>query len=196
MERKELIELTMRNLKRNNMDAVYVANKEELKQTLKRYFKEGDMVTFGGSMTLKETGVYHYLKELGEAGTIDFLDRDVEGADVQSIFRSAFSSDVYVTSTNALTKNGWLFNVDGNGNRVAAMIFGPKSVVVIAGYNKIVETKEEAEERVRKIAAPKNAQRLHLDTPCAKTCLLYTSPVAVIVHCNHHALASQRAPFL
>lgn len=76
--------------------------------------------------------------------------------------------DVYVVSTNAMTEDGWLYNVDGNGNRVSAMIFGPKKVLVLAGENKLVPDKAAAEERVRRIAAPKNAARLHKGTPCVK----------------------------
>ena len=82
MERKELIRQTLQNLKRNNMEAVYVENLSELEQVVQRYIKAGDTVTFGGSMTLKETGIYDRLRRMGEAGTIDFLDRDLEGADV------------------------------------------------------------------------------------------------------------------
>lgn len=164
-----LIDTTLENLRKNNMEAVFVPNKEQLIETMKQYIKQGDSVAFGGSMTLKETGVYDYFKKWGDEGKITFLDRDAEGANVPKIMRDAFCSDVYLVSTNALTKNGWLYNVDGNGNRVAAMIFGPKSVIVVVGYNKLVHTKEEAIERVQKIAAPKNAQRLHTGTPCEKT---------------------------
>ena len=192
MERNALIQTTMENLRRNNMTAVYVENKEELKKILAGYINQGDTVTFGGSMTLKETGTYDYLKGLGENGKIEFLDRDLEGADVQCIFRRAFCSDVYVTSTNALTKNGWLYNVDGNGNRVAAMIFGPKSVLVIVGVNKIVESKEEAEERVKKIAAPKNAQLLHMNTPCAKTGVCMECMSEDRICCSYTFLGKQR----
>ena len=192
MEQKELIEQTLQNLKRNNMDAVYVEDVGQLREVVRQSIAAGDTVTFGGSVTLKETGVYDMLRQMGDDGAIDFLDRDLEGADVQDIYRRAFCSDVYLTSANAITKNGWLYNVDGNGNRVAAMIFGPKRVLVIAGCNKIVETKEEAQQRVEKIAAPKNAQRLQLDTPCAKTgeCMHCMSDQRIC--CSYTFLGKQR----
>ena len=83
-----------------------------------------------------------------------------------AIFRQAFTCDTYLMSANAITENGELYNVDGNGNRVAALMFGPKSVIVIAGWNKIVPDLEAARQRVRQIAAPANTTRLNTQTPC------------------------------
>jgi L-lactate utilization protein LutB len=189
---QQLIDKTMENLRKNNMEAVFVPNKEELIKVIPQYVHSGDRVAFGGSMTLKQTGVYDYLRQQGEQGKIIFLDRDADGADAQQMMREAFSSDVYFVSTNALTENGWLYNVDGNGNRVAAMIFGPKSVVVIVGYNKLVHTKEEAIERVQKIAAPLNAKRLHTGTPCEQTgeCMHCMSDHRIC--CSYTFLGKQR----
>jgi L-lactate utilization protein LutB len=191
----DCIRKTMDNLKKNNMDAVFLENKNDLPKLLSQYLKDGDEVTFGGSMTLFETGVMDYLKDLDAAGRIRLLDRNAEGNtadDVAEIYREAFCSDVYFTSSNAVTQNGYLYNVDGNGNRIAAMIFGPKSVIVIVGYNKLVATKEEAMERVQKIAAPKNAMRLHMNTPCAKTgeCMHCMSEDRIC--CNYTFFGKQR----
>lgn len=160
---------TVKNLRRNNMDAVYVKDAAEMIPVLRSCLPRGAVVTCGGSMTLVETGAREELRRLGKEGAISFLDRDAEGADTAYIFRQAFSCDVYVTSTNAVTMDGWLYNIDGNGNRVAAMIFGPKRVIVIAGRQKVVGTKIEAMERLRTVAAPKNARRLHMRTPCVQT---------------------------
>ena len=88
---------------------------------------------------------------------------------MDEIFRKSFFSDTYLTSTNAITENGELYNVDGYGNRVAAMIYGPKSVIVVAGINKIVKDLDQAVERVKRIAAPANSIRLDKNTPCTKT---------------------------
>ena len=165
------IEKTIANLKKNNMEAIFVPDKKQLPAVLERLVREGNQVTFGGSMTLKQ-GVMEYLRRLDQEGKITLLDRDQEGItsdDIAEIYREAFHSDVYFASSNAVTENGCLYNVDGNGNRVAAMIFGPKSVVVIVGYNKLVETEREAIERVQKIAAPQNALRLKVNTPCTQT---------------------------
>lgn len=154
------------------MDARYVENREELLRVLDELVQPGDTVSFGGSMTLFETGTMDYLKRLEEEQKIVFLDRNRPGItpqQVQEIYHQAFSADVYFTSSNAITSDGYLYNVDGNGNRVAAMIYGPKSVVVIAGCNKLVETKEDAVKRLEQCAAPANAKRLNMNTPCAKT---------------------------
>lgn len=162
------ISRTMENLVKNNMAAYYVGSKEEVVDLLKNLIKEGEQVAVGGSMTLYETGVIEHLR----SGRYDFLDRYAEGLSndqIIEVFRKSFFANVYLTSTNAITENGELYNVDGNGNRVAAMIFGPDSVIVIAGINKIVKNVDEAVERVKRIAAPANAIRLNKNTPCAKT---------------------------
>lgn len=167
MEREKLIEITINSLKNNNMEAVYLKDVKKIKPFLDDYILPGSTVSFGGSVTLKETGIYDHLKNWEADHKIRLLDRDLEGVDKEAIARESFYSDYYLTGSNAVTKNGYLYNVDGNGNRVAAMIFGPKKVIVVVGVNKLVETKEQAEERIRNISAPKNAQRLNLDTPCA-----------------------------
>lgn len=158
------MERTAEALRDNNMYCECVDSTEEALEVIESLINEGDTITVGGSMTLFEAGVMELLRN----GNYNFLDRYAEGADIQGIYEAAFTSDVYFMSSNAITENGELYNVDGNGNRVAALTWGPKSVIIVAGYNKIVKDLDEAAERVKDIAAPANATRLGCDTPCTK----------------------------
>ena len=161
------IERTIEALKENGINGYKVKNKEELKELIESLIESKSTVTVGGSMTLFESGVIDLLRN----GDYNFLDRNEEGLsrdDIEKIYRDAFFADYYLTSTNALTEKGELYNVDGNGNRVAAMIFGPKKVIVVVGVNKLVKNLDEAIVRMREIAAPANAIRLNRNTPCAK----------------------------
>ncbi|MDT8716799.1 lactate utilization protein [Clostridium sp. 19966] len=161
------IERTIKALEKNNMNGYYINSRDELIEKINSLINEGDMITVGGSATLNETGILELLR----SGKYNFLDRYKEGLsgeEIGEIFRKAFFCDAYFTSTNALTENGELYNVDGNGNRVAAMLFGPKKVIVICGVNKIVKNIEEAVERNKRCSAPMNAKRLNKPTPCAK----------------------------
>lgn len=159
---------TIKALEANNMNGYFVKDEKELISKIKELVKEGSKVTCGGSMSLFETGVMEHLR----SGRYDFLDRNKEGLtpeEVINIYKSAFFSDAYFTSSNAVTEDGELYNVDGNGNRVAAMIYGPKEVIVIAGKNKIFDSEEEAINHIKSISAPANAVRLNKKTPCTKT---------------------------
>ena len=161
------IEKTMENLRKNNMVPYFAETKEDALKLIKTLVKEGETVSVGGSVTLNEIGALDMLRN----GDYNFLDRYKEGLsreEVTEIFRKSFFADSYITSTNALTSEGELYNVDGNANRVAAMLFGPKSVIVVAGKNKIVENLTEAEKRVKTIAGPKNVKRLGMKTYCAE----------------------------
>lgn len=182
---------TIENLKKNKMDAYYVETKEDALKKAAELVKDGDTVSVGGSMTLFETGIIDYLR----CGRFNFLDRYKSGLskeEIEKIYRDSFFADAYFVSTNAITEEGELYNVDGRGNRVSAMIFGPKSVIVIAGYNKIVPNREAAIERVREIAAPANAARLSCTTPCAKTgeCMDCSSDGRIC--CSYVFLGQQR----
>jgi L-lactate utilization protein LutB len=166
-ELKNRIEKTMLNLKRNNMEPYFVDNSKEACELVKKLINRGDVVSCGGSVTLKQTGVYDIIS----SKEYNFLDRSVPGLtreQIEDVYRRTFSADVFVTSTNALTENGELYNVDGNSNRVAAILYGPKSVVVVCGVNKIVKNIDEAIYRVKTKAAPPNTVRLGIDTYCAK----------------------------
>lgn len=171
------IEKTIEALESNNMRGYLVKDKEELIATIEKIVDKDSVVSCGGSMTLFETGIIDYLRE----GRYTFLDRYEKGltpADTKEIFRKSFFADAYFTSTNAITEEGELYNVDGNGNRVAAMMYGPDKVIVIVGANKIVKNEAEAVERVKSIAAPANTKRLARKTPCATTgmCANCSSP--------------------
>lgn len=150
-------------LEANNFEAYCVATKEEALEKVKSLLKIGSTVSVGGTMTLAECGIMDELR----SGKYNFLDRAaVSPEKVKEIYRQSFSADTYLCSANAVTEKGELFNIDGNGNRVAALIYGPDSVIVVAGYNKIVSDLEEAKTRLKKIAAPANGRRLGTKTYC------------------------------
>ena len=152
----------------NNMTCMFVKDKEELMHYLRGILNSQKKVAVGGSVTLNQLGVIDFIRE----SDVDFIDRYEEGIsreEMMNRFREAFFADLLITSTNALTMDGCLYNVDGTGNRVAAMIFGPKEVIVIAGLNKICQDEEEAIAHIRGCSAPANAMRLNKKTPCVKT---------------------------
>lgn len=159
------IQKVLSNLEKNNMQAIYVDKISDVVPKIKELISPGDTVALGGSMTLFESGVVDLLR----SGNYNFLDRYAEGLspeDIRSLFLKSFDADAYFLSANAITENGELYNVDGNSNRVAALVFGPKSVIVVAGINKIVKDVNEAMTRVKTITAPKNSARLNCDTYC------------------------------
>ena len=161
------VENLIKNLKKKNMTGYYVKSHEEMTHLLDTLIGDDSTVSVGGSMTLFESGVIDYLRKR----PLNFLDRYAPGLNadqIKNLYRDSFGADVYLTSTNAITEEGGLYNVDGRGNRVAAMIYGPDKVIVIASVNKIVKDLEAAIERNRKWAAPANAKRLNRNTPCAK----------------------------
>lgn len=155
------------------------------KDELLNEIKIDETVGIGGSMTIQQMGIYEDLKNRGNV-VIWHWKKDVE-----SPLQKAMNTDVYLTSTNAITMDGKLVNMDGNGNRVASMFFGHKNVYVIVGKNKICKDYEEARQRIKDIAAPLNAKRLNLSTPCTITgkCNDCNSPqkickVETIIHRN------------
>lgn len=168
MEEKMMnkIEKTMERLRAHNMAAYYVETKEEVVPLLKTLMNEGETVSHGGSVTLAECGVIDMLN----SGDYNYLDRSKAQSreETEEIYRKAFTADTYLTSANAVTENGLLYNVDGNSNRVAAILYGPKQVIFVCGYNKIVKDLDEAVVRLKTIAAPMNTKRLQCDTYCAK----------------------------
>ncbi len=185
------IERTIKALEKNNMSGYLVNSKEELFKKISELVSDNSLVACGGSQSLFETGVIDYLR----SGKYEFLDRYVEGLtpkDIKEIYRKAFYSDAYFTSTNAITENGELYNVDGNGNRVAAMLYGPDKVIVIAGVNKIVKDVNEAIKRNEEIAAPANAKRLDTNTPCKTIgyCRDCSSPSRIC--CEYTLIKKQR----
>lgn len=162
------LEKTAKALEKNNMQAFIAKDKNEIVSVVKSLLNKGDTIAMGGCMSANECGVTELIKN----GDYNFLDRSAPNLtpdDITNIYRAAFSSDVYIASANALTENGEIYNVDGNSNRVAAILYGPKSVIMIVGYNKIVRNIDEAISRVKNIAAPMNCVRLGIDNYCAKT---------------------------
>lgn len=161
------VERTIQNLNKNNMDGYFVQDEKELQEKVKELMNVGETVSVGGSMTLFETGLIDLIRN----GDYNFLDRYEKGLTpdaITEIYRKTFSANAYLVSSNAITEDGELYNVDGTGNRVSAMIFGPDKVIVVVGVNKIVKDLDAAIERNREIAAPANAVRLGRKTPCAK----------------------------
>lgn len=164
----KIMEMKIERLKKAcelaNFECIVLDRKEELIPLLNEMIGSNQSCSVGGSETLFETGVISYLENRQD---IVYLDRyHAENRD--DIFKQTFSCDVYLTSTNALTLKAELYNVDGTGNRVAAMIYGPKRVFVIAGINKLVNDLDEAIERVKSIAAPANCARLNKENPCTQ----------------------------
>lgn len=154
-------------LRERRFDAYYCSDREEAVRKVMELIPEADVVSWGGSMTLKELGVCEMLAQRGNP----VIDRDKASSpeEREKLMRKALLCDTFLMSTNALSMDGQLVNIDGNGNRVAAMVYGPKSVVVIAGMNKVAKTVEDAWRRARNTAAPMNAQRFAIETPCTKT---------------------------
>lgn len=161
------IEKTIKNLEKNNIKGYYAKSNDELINIIKDIAKEGEMVSVGGSITLFETNVIDLLR----SGRYNFLDRYEENltpADMKALYRKTFYADTYFSSVNAITEEGEIFNVDGNGNRVAAMLYGPDKVILVVGVNKIVKNIDEAVKRNKALSGPANAKRLNAATPCAK----------------------------
>lgn len=171
------------NLKKRQMEGYYCPTSADAVQKAMELVAKDSTVSFGGSMTLSESGIMDALRARED---ITLYDRSKANSpeDVQKIYRDAFSCDSYFMSTNAITLDGELVNIDGNGNRVAALIFGPASVIIVCGMNKAALNTEEAITRVRNIAAPPNCNRLDRKTPCSVTgkCGDCLSPDCI---CNH-----------
>ena len=169
---KEIIKLKMeackKALEKNGMKAYLVEDAQAARELVNAMIKDHETVCDGGTMTLQETGILDMLNHrdlVFHSHSDPTMTREQSDAEA----RKAFSADTFIASTNAVTLQGELVNIDGHGNRVSAMIFGPKQVIIVAGYNKIVEDEEAAKKRIREIAAPANSVRLHKQTPCSKT---------------------------
>lgn len=182
------IERTIKSLQNNRMEAYYAESSVEALELIKKLCPDGTKIGFGGSMTLDEVGVMKLLR----SGCYDLLDRDAEGVDPIEVMHQMFTCDTYFTSSNAITEEGELYNVDGNGNRVAAMLYGPKSVIVVAGYNKIVRDLEDACLRVRGMAAPANTTRLGRKTPCVVTGTCEDCHSEERICCDYVVMSHQR----
>ena len=159
-----LAQTVIKGLTSRNMTGYYAEDKETACRIALSLIPEGSSVTMGGAMSAREIGLVDALK----GGNYHFIDRD-KMADKRAAMLAAYDADFFLTSANALTDDGILVNIDGNANRVSAIAQGPKKVIVIAGMNKVCDDLDGAMKRARNVAAPINAQRFGLSTPCSKT---------------------------
>lgn len=164
---KTTIEKTIISLKKNNMQGYYVTGKNELIDLLKDLIPEGSTVGCGDSVTLELLGVFDYLR----GADISFYDKHktgLTGSEKREIYLDNFRADVFISGSNAITEDGEIINIDGNGSRVAPMLYGPKKVILVVGTNKITKDAKEGFDRVRQISAPLDAKRLGKNSPCVK----------------------------
>jgi len=184
------VERTINALKKNNFETLFVPNSKAALEEVMKQITDGATVGVGGSVTLTQTGI---LEALGKRNIhlIWPAQQAKNMEERQELIRKSFSSDVFLTSTNAITEDGKLFNVDAFGNRVGAMFVGPKKTIIVAGVNKIVKDLEAAEKRVREWVAPQNIKRLNRKTPCAETgvCADCSSPDRI---CNIYVTLAKR----
>lgn len=157
----------IKNLEKRNMTGYYCETADDALALVKSLLPEHAVVTNGGSETLIETGVM----ELIQSENYDFIDRKSAKTpeEAKALYGRIVTADYFFTGTNAITLDGELINVDGNGNRVSCLIHGPSHVIVLAGMNKVVPSVEDGIRRVRNFAAPPNALRLDCKTPCSAT---------------------------
>lgn len=186
---QKMLERTAQALEKNNMETHVLQTVAEVVPLLQTLIPNGAAVANGGSMSLYECGAMQLLR----SGAYQFLDREAPGANKEEMQRKAFGADVYLASANAVTQNGEVYEIDGNGNRVAAIAYGPARVILVVGRNKIVPTIEDARVRRAQVAAPANVSRLQLAAPCATTgtCVNCKSPSRIC--CTELVLQQQRA---
>ena len=170
---EKLAQKVIKGLDSRNMSGYYASSAEEAKKIALELIPEGSTVTMGGGMSVHEIGLVEALK----SGNYEFLDRDT-AEDKRAAMLAAYDADFFLASCNAITEDGILVNIDGNSNRVSAIAQGPKKVLFIVGMNKVCDDVDGAIKRARNVAAPINAQRFGLNTPCSKTgsCMNCKSP--------------------
>lgn len=154
-------------IEKRNMTAFYCESKEDCLKKVLELLPESCTIAWGGSESIKEAGITEAVKESGKYTVYDRA-KYLSPRQVKEFNLLAFQSDYYFMSSNAVTLDGMLMNIDGNGNRVANLIFGPSHVIVVVGMNKVVPTIEDAYDRIRNFASPPNTIRLKKNTPCSK----------------------------
>ncbi|MBQ5440928.1 MAG: lactate utilization protein [Firmicutes bacterium] len=165
IKRNELLaKKTIKGLESRNMTGYYAKDKEEALKIALSLIPEGSTVTMGGAMSVHEIGLSDALKN----GNYNFIDRD-EFEDKRQAMLLAYDADFFLSSSNAMTDDGILVNIDGNANRVSAIAQGPKKVLMIVGMNKVCPDVDSAMKRARNVAAPINTQRFGINPPCTKT---------------------------
>ena len=168
-----LAQKVIKGLQSRNMSGYYAETREEALQLALSLIPEGSTATMGGGVSVQEIGLVEALKN----GNYNFIDRE-EYTDKRAAMLKAYDADVFLASANAITDDGILVNIDGNANRVSAICQGPRKVVFIVGMNKVTPDLDSAMKRARGVAAPINAARFGLNTPCCKTgtCMDCKSP--------------------
>ena len=177
IKRNELLaQKVIKGLESRNMTGYYAATKEEALKKALELIPEGSSITMGGAMSAHEIGLVEAIKK----GNYNFIDRDVAKTpeEKRAIMLKGYDADFFLSSANAMTDDGVLVNIDGNSNRVSMIAQGPKKVLFIVGMNKVCGDIDHAMKRARNVAAPTNAQRFGLSTPCSKagTCFDCKSP--------------------
>ena len=154
----------VKNLKKRHFEAHYCETKEEALEKALSLIPEGDSVGWGGATSAEQIGLLHALR----TGNYQAIDRDTAKTPEErtAMMRQCLLTDTFITGANAISLEGEMVNIDGMGNRVAAIVYGPKKIIVVAGMNKVVDTLEDAITRARTVAAPINKQRFGTDTPC------------------------------
>jgi L-lactate utilization protein LutB len=180
-------------MQRRHFDAYYCATASEAKAKVNELIPDGASVTWGGTMTVRDMDIP---KMLQERGTLKVWDRDLVETpeEKQEMYLRAFQADYYLSSANAITEDGVIVNIDGNGNRVAAITWGPQHVIFVVGMNKVAQDPEAALKRARSTAAPINAARFDIQTPCQLDgqCHNCNSPQSI---CNYiHFLRNSSKP--
>lgn len=175
-----LLERVSENLKKRGFNAFWTRDKNEAKAKILELIPKASKIGIGGSISIRELGIIEDLENRGYT-IIHHWKAELSPELDFRIRRDEINSDVFLASTNALTIDGVIVNTDGVGNRVSAMIFGPKQVILVAGINKIVKDLDDAIWRIKNVATPMNAHRLNLNTPCAKIgyCVNCSSSVSI-----------------
>lgn len=161
---EKLAQRMIKNLEQRHYDAYFCKTAEDIRNQVKELIPEGSTISWGGSMTIRDSGVTKILK----AGNYEVFDRDDVSTqeDKMRIYRKAFECDYYLASVNAISEDGVIINIDGNGNRVAAITWGPEHVILIVSLNKVCQDVDAAIKRARSTAAPTNMARFDFKTPC------------------------------
>lgn len=161
---EKLAQQMIKNLEQRHYEAYFCKTAEDIRNQVKELIPEGSTISWGGSMTIRDSGVTKMLK----AGNYEVFDRDdvTTQEDKMRIYRKAFECDYYLASVNAISEDGVIINIDGNGNRVAAITWGPEHVILIVSLNKVCQDVDAAIKRARSTAAPTNMARFDFKTPC------------------------------
>ena len=188
--REKQVERTINALKKNNFEVLFVSDSKTSVDEVMKRIPDGATVGGGGSVTLNQIGLLDALMNRKVQLIWPYIQAKTQ-EEIRELIQKSFSADVFVSSTNAVTEDGKLFNVDATGNRVGAMFIGPKKVIIVCGVNKIVKNIEAAEKRVMEWTAPQNAKRLNRKTPCVETgiCSDCNSPDRI---CNIYVTLAKR----